>query len=169
MNALALPLLRKYAKADRLFAWIHYSDPHAPYILPQGETDPFVGDALFQGPGDRPIPNRLVAKGYTLEGHTDLTQRGFVDHRPILSGVLAAHRDHLSGHEGGVLAGEEGDHVGHLPYLGAPAEDLAPTRSFANTGAKSAAAKPEKPGPIGLAIGKPVRRSLVARLFSKSS
>ncbi|HEX4497893.1 MAG TPA: sulfatase [Thermoanaerobaculia bacterium] len=72
VNALALPLLRKYAKADRLFAWIHYSDPHAPYILPQGEKDPFVGDALFQGPGDRPIPNRLVARGYTLEGHTDL-------------------------------------------------------------------------------------------------
>ncbi len=72
VNALALPLLRKYAKADRLFAWIHYSDPHAPYILPAGAQNPFLGDAVFQGPGDRPIPARLVARGYTLEGHTDL-------------------------------------------------------------------------------------------------
>ena len=72
MNELALPLLRKYAKADRLFAWIHYSDPHAPYILPEGAKNPFLGDALFQGPGDRPIPARIVSKGYTLDGHTDL-------------------------------------------------------------------------------------------------
>ncbi|HEY0512508.1 MAG TPA: sulfatase, partial [Thermoanaerobaculia bacterium] len=72
VNALAVPLLRKYATADRLFAWIHYSDPHAPYILPEGAKDPFLGDAVFRGPGDRPIPKRLVAKGYTLEGHTDL-------------------------------------------------------------------------------------------------
>jgi arylsulfatase A-like enzyme len=72
VNALAVPLLRKYAKADRLFAWIHYSDPHAPYILPEGETNPFVGDAVFNGPGDREIPKRLVNKGYALEGHTDL-------------------------------------------------------------------------------------------------
>ncbi len=72
VNELALPLLRKYAKADRLFAWIHYSDPHAPYILPAGEKNPFLGDAVFQGPGDRPIPARLVARGYTLDGHTDL-------------------------------------------------------------------------------------------------
>jgi arylsulfatase A-like enzyme len=72
VNELAVPLLRKYAKADRLFAWIHYSDPHAPYILPDGEKNPFLGDAVFNGPGDREIPKRLVNRGYTLEGHTDL-------------------------------------------------------------------------------------------------
>jgi len=72
VNALAVPLLQKYAKADRLFAWIHYSDPHAPYILPPDEKNPFVGDAVFNGPGDREIPRRLVNRGYTLEGHTDL-------------------------------------------------------------------------------------------------
>ena len=72
VNALAVPLLQKYAKADRLFAWIHYSDPHAPYILPPDEKNPFVGDAVFNGPGDREIPKRLVNRGYALEGHTDL-------------------------------------------------------------------------------------------------
>ena len=72
VNELAVPLLRKHAKDDRLFVWIHYSDPHAPYILPDGEKNSFVGDAVFNGPGDRPIPQRLVNKGYVLEGHTDL-------------------------------------------------------------------------------------------------
>jgi arylsulfatase A-like enzyme len=72
VNALALPLLRKYAKADRLFAWIHYTDPHAPYLLPPGTSDPFLGDAIYRGPGDREIPPRAVKRGYTLNGHTDL-------------------------------------------------------------------------------------------------
>ncbi len=72
VNAVAGPLLQKHAKDERLFMWIHYSDPHAPYILPEGEKDPFLGDAVFNGPGDRPIPQRLVNRGYALEGHTDL-------------------------------------------------------------------------------------------------
>src|SRR5918999_5591855 len=71
VNELAVPLLRKHARADRLFAWIHYSDPHAPYILPGSTPNPFVGDAVFRGPGDRPLPAR-VAKEYTLEERKDL-------------------------------------------------------------------------------------------------
>jgi arylsulfatase A-like enzyme len=70
VNELAVPLLRKHAKADRLFGWIHYSDPHAPYVLPDGSENPFLGDALFQG--ERAVPTRLVNKGYTLDGRTDL-------------------------------------------------------------------------------------------------
>ncbi|HKI02090.1 MAG TPA: sulfatase [Thermoanaerobaculia bacterium] len=69
VNGLALPLLRKYAGADKLFAWIHYSDPHAPYILPEGATNPFLGDGLSKT--GRTLPAR-VTKGYTLEGHADL-------------------------------------------------------------------------------------------------
>ena len=44
------------------------------------------------------------------------------------SGVLAAHRHHLAGHEGGVLTGQEDDDVGHLPHLGAPPEHLTPAQ-----------------------------------------
>ena len=38
------------AKGTRLFLWLHYSDPHAPYILPsdnngEPEANPFLGDA----------------------------------------------------------------------------------------------------------------------------
>ncbi len=69
VNDLAVPLLRKHAKAERLFAWIHYSDPHAPYILPQDSANPFVGDALFQG--ERRVPVRAT-KGYALDGRMDL-------------------------------------------------------------------------------------------------
>src|SRR5688572_1235535 len=36
VNELALPLLEKHAKDDRLFVWLHYTDPHAPYMLPEG-------------------------------------------------------------------------------------------------------------------------------------
>ncbi len=69
VNGLAVPLLRKHAKADRLFAWIHYSDPHAPYILPPDASNPFVGDALFEG--ERKVPLRAT-KGYVLDGRMDL-------------------------------------------------------------------------------------------------
>jgi arylsulfatase A-like enzyme len=71
VNHLAVPLLQKYARADKVFAWIHYSDPHAPYVLPAGAENPFVGDAVFNGPGDRPVPARIT-KSYTLRGRRDL-------------------------------------------------------------------------------------------------
>src|SRR5215203_4297463 len=41
------------------------------------------------------------------------------------SGVLAADGDDLAGHVGGVVAGEEHDHVRDLPWLGRAAERLA--------------------------------------------
>ena len=45
VNELALPLLERHREAERLFIWIHYTDPHAPYALPNGEESPFLGDA----------------------------------------------------------------------------------------------------------------------------
>lgn len=47
VNRLALPLLERHKDAERVFAWIHYSDPHAPYLLPEGEENPFVGDEFY--------------------------------------------------------------------------------------------------------------------------
>jgi arylsulfatase A-like enzyme len=70
VNSLAVPLLKKYAKADRLFAWFHYSDTHAPYMLPDGVANPFLSDGLFRG--DREVPQKYINKGYLLNGHTDL-------------------------------------------------------------------------------------------------
>lgn len=69
VNELALPLLAKHRDAERLFVWLHYSDPHAPYILPAGTENPFLDDALFTG--DQPVP-RKVTRGHALDGRTDL-------------------------------------------------------------------------------------------------
>ena len=44
VNELALPLMERLKDSERLFLWLHYSDPHAPYILPEGVENPFVGD-----------------------------------------------------------------------------------------------------------------------------
>jgi arylsulfatase A-like enzyme len=46
VNQLAIPALDNHAAAERLFVWLHYSDPHAPYLLPAGEIDPFLGDSF---------------------------------------------------------------------------------------------------------------------------
>ncbi|MES1210862.1 MAG: sulfatase, partial [Acidobacteriota bacterium] len=75
VNELALPLLERHAKDDRLFVWLHYIDPHAPYMLPQGFANPFLDDALFQQEGrrdgkDAVVPRKLT-KGYRL-GRNDL-------------------------------------------------------------------------------------------------
>jgi len=55
VNQLALPLLERHADDEHLFAWFHYSDPHAPYLLPEDEENPFVGDAWFTGEEIAPL------------------------------------------------------------------------------------------------------------------
>jgi arylsulfatase A-like enzyme len=44
VNELALSLLEEHAGAEKLFVWLHYSDPHAPYVLPDGVENPFLDD-----------------------------------------------------------------------------------------------------------------------------
>jgi len=63
VNQLALPLLDKHAQAARLFVWVHYTDPHAPYLLPPGEGNPFIDDARYTG--DERVPPR-VTRQYRL-------------------------------------------------------------------------------------------------------
>lgn len=70
VNELALPLLEKHAKTERLFVWLHYTDPHAPYMLPEGFANPFLDDAWFQG--DTVVPRKAVRGPYRLGGRTDL-------------------------------------------------------------------------------------------------
>jgi len=47
VNELARPLLERHRHAERLFVWLHYSDPHAPYLLPKETPNPFLGDAYY--------------------------------------------------------------------------------------------------------------------------
>ncbi len=46
VNELAEPLLQP--SDEKLFAWLHYSDPHAPYVLPEGFENPFLDDEPFR-------------------------------------------------------------------------------------------------------------------------
>lgn len=69
VNELALPLLERHARDERLFVWLHYTDPHAPYMLPDGFANPFLDDARFQG--ETVVP-RKVARGYRIDGREDL-------------------------------------------------------------------------------------------------
>jgi arylsulfatase A-like enzyme len=68
VNELALPLLDRHAKDEKLFVWVHYTDPHAPYVLPEGVANPFVGDVQFAvGGGAAPeLVPRKVARTYRL-------------------------------------------------------------------------------------------------------
>ena len=72
VNALALALLDRHAAKDRqddkLFLWVHYTDPHAPYVLPAGVDNPFLGDAQFTG--DEQVP-RHVARTNRLGAQRD--------------------------------------------------------------------------------------------------
>lgn len=51
VNELALPLLERHAGTEKLFVWLHYSDPHAPYVLPDGFENPFLGDEHYTQEG----------------------------------------------------------------------------------------------------------------------
>lgn len=51
VNELALPLLERHRDAERLFVWLHYSDPHAPYVLPDGMDNPFLEDRWYTQEG----------------------------------------------------------------------------------------------------------------------
>ncbi len=60
VNELALPLLERHKDDAHLFVWLHYSDPHAPYVLPDGYENPFLGDAWYHAPPGHEGPVPLV-------------------------------------------------------------------------------------------------------------
>ncbi len=49
VNELARPLLASLASEERLFVWLHYTDPHAPYLLQPGTENPFLDDEHYTG------------------------------------------------------------------------------------------------------------------------
>ncbi len=60
VNELALQLLDRHKDDKHLFVWLHYSDPHAPYVLPTGSENPFVGDRWYKAPPGGGGPVKLV-------------------------------------------------------------------------------------------------------------
>ena len=64
VNELALPLLERHRETEKLFVWIHYSDPHTPYLLPDGTSNPFLGDAHYTDESEVTLENpRAMALG----------------------------------------------------------------------------------------------------------
>ena len=49
VNELAEPLLASLASEERLFVWLHYTDPHVPYLLQAGTENPFLDDEHYTG------------------------------------------------------------------------------------------------------------------------
>jgi arylsulfatase A-like enzyme len=75
VNELALPLLEEHAGDEKLFVWLHYSDPHAPYVLPDGVENPFVDDEHYtqdatvklEKPGATALGDRRDLKHYVAQ------------------------------------------------------------------------------------------------------
>lgn len=71
VNKLAFEAIDRHAGAQRLFAWIHYSDPHAPYILPEGWENPFLGDDLYRS-GDARAVDLTATRGRAIGDEREL-------------------------------------------------------------------------------------------------
>jgi len=64
VNQLALPLLERHKDDQKLFVWLHYSDPHGPYLLPEDVENPFLGDPYDTRDEIAPVDrSRAVALG----------------------------------------------------------------------------------------------------------
>ncbi len=70
VNELARSLIEKHRDAERLFVWLHYSDPHAPYVLPAGTANPFLGDEVYRAAAAEEVP--AAGRGQALADETDL-------------------------------------------------------------------------------------------------
>jgi arylsulfatase A-like enzyme len=72
VNELALPLLARHAGDRRLFAWIHYSDPHAPYLLPRGVQNPFLDDGRYTDQRQVAFGSPAAPEAAPIAGRTEL-------------------------------------------------------------------------------------------------
>jgi arylsulfatase A-like enzyme len=73
LNELILPALREMA-ASRFFLWVHYRDPHSPYLVPESHKDLFTSDALSSRHGhlEVPIGSKGMRKEDVVYGSQDL-------------------------------------------------------------------------------------------------
>ena len=69
VNELAEPLLASFADEERLFVWLHYTDPHAPYLLQPTTKNPFLGDEHYTGDE---VVDLTGAEGRAIGDHRDL-------------------------------------------------------------------------------------------------
>jgi arylsulfatase A-like enzyme len=78
VTRLALEAERRIAPDKPWFLWVHYLDPHFPYVPPQPFRDRFQGDALFDGSTRIPVTDRHqqelagIGRGQVLDGEDRL-------------------------------------------------------------------------------------------------
>lgn len=103
VTRLALAAAAKMDPAKPWFLWVHYLDPHAPYIPPREFQARFQNDALFDGTIQVPVTNRRkqelagIGKGQVIDGETRLAfyvarydaEISYVDHEigKLLAGL----------------------------------------------------------------------------------
>ena len=69
VNELAAPLLASLAGEERVFVWLHYTDPHVPYLLQPGTENPFLEDEHYTGDE---IVDLTGAEGRAIGDHREL-------------------------------------------------------------------------------------------------
>ncbi len=103
VTRLALAAASRMDPQKPWFLWVHYLDPHAPYIPPTAFQDRFQNDHLFDGKIQVPVSNRRkqelagIGKGQVIDGETRLAfyvarydaEISYVDHEigKLLAGL----------------------------------------------------------------------------------
>lgn len=103
VTRLALAAASRMDPEKPWFLWVHYLDPHAPYIPPMAYQDRFQNDHLFDGKVQVPVSNRRkqelagIGKGQVIDGETRLAfyvarydaEISYVDHEigKLLAGL----------------------------------------------------------------------------------
>jgi len=103
VTRLALAAAGKMDPAKPWFLWVHYLDPHAPYIPPAPYQARFQNDTMFDGRIQVPVSNRRkqelagIGKGQVIDGETRLAfyvarydaEISYVDHEigKLLAGL----------------------------------------------------------------------------------
>jgi len=49
ITAAGIRLLEAHLEDPKLFVWLHYLEPHTPYVQPEGVENPFLGDPYYTG------------------------------------------------------------------------------------------------------------------------
>lgn len=123
VNELAKPLLASLASEERLFVWLHYTDPHAPYLLQPGTGNPFLDDEHYTSDE---IVDLTGAEGRALGDQREL--RYYVAHYDanvrVTDRAIGAILDEIEvlGMEDGSLFVMTSDHGEELAEHGVPFE-----------------------------------------------
>jgi len=68
ITPMSIEVAERYREDERLFAWFHFMDPHGPYVLPPGESNPFLDEV----PEPVDLVDWPIPKDIRLEDRKDL-------------------------------------------------------------------------------------------------